>query len=642
MNFFDAQARSHSRTRRLIFVMALAIAAVVVSVTALIAAAAWIAGGYYGTVGYFDYAASHPALISWTAIGTAVFISLASLFRITTLREGGGKVARELGGSLVGPGETERLRSRLRNVVEEMAIASGVPTPEIYVLDHEPGINAFAAGFTPDDAAIAVTRGTLETLNRDELQAVIAHEFSHILNGDMRLNIQLVGPMFGLLAIGLLGRILLRNARLSGSSRSKNSGIGIALLLGAGLAVTGYVGLLLARLIKAGVSRQREYLADASAVQFTRQTGGIAGALKKIAGYREKSRLYANATEEVSHMLFASGFVSMGGLLATHPPLFDRIRAIEPGFTRDEFDALQTQPVLPDALPPENLAAGAPVNAFADIPDLGRTSTGILIDTVGNPDDSHHAAAHYFTSHLPQVLGEALESSYQAVLLLPALMLHSEPGRLSRQLAYLQQQIGPDRRQRVEMLYEAIRNFAGEPRFALLNLALPLVKQQPANRIHYLDSLLEQLAMQDNELELFEFMLLRVFRSYMRHAANPGKPRKWKSLRDPAMQTAAAELLAVFTENGQSNPAAAHRALQRGVKILGVHPPAVRMGGWIDAADAALLELEDCIPADRQRVITALMEAALDDGSISQPESELLRGICAILECPLPPVIAAS
>lgn len=309
MNFFEAQARSHRRSRKLILVMALAIMAVVVSVVAVVTAVVWLAGGRNLAPDYLSFLAVNSTLPAGIAAGTLLVIAVASLFRIATLRQGGGKVARELGGTLVSPGDTDRLRVRLRNVVEEMAIASGVPTPEIYVLDHEPGINAFAAGFTPEDAAIAVTRGTLEILNRDELQAVVAHEFSHIFNGDMRLNIQLMGPLFGILAIGLLGRILLRNSRIAGTQRSRNSGVGLALLLGAGLAIIGYTGLLLARLIKAGVSRQREYLADASAVQFTRQSSGIAGALKKIAGYREQSRIYANSSEEVSHMLFASGFL---------------------------------------------------------------------------------------------------------------------------------------------------------------------------------------------------------------------------------------------------------------------------------------------------------------------------------------------
>jgi Zn-dependent protease with chaperone function len=640
MNFFDAQARSHTRSKRLIFVMALAVAAVVASVVFIVTAAVWLAGGLNGASGYRSFLTVNSTLALWTAAGTLLLIAIASLFRIATLRQGGGKVARELGGTLVSPGDTDRLRVRLRNVVEEMAIASGVPTPEIYVLDHESGINAFAAGFTPEDAAIAVTRGTLEILNRDELQAVIAHEFSHIFNGDMRLNIQLMGPMFGILAIGLLGRILLRNSRVAGAHRSRNSGVGLALLLGAGLAVIGYVGLLLARLIKAGVSRQREYLADASAVQFTRQSSGIAGALKKIAGYREQSSIHANSGEEVSHMLFASGFRSVSGLLATHPPLFERIRAVEPGFTKAQFDALQTRPDQLAASQAPAATLNGDVQGFA--PQRGRVSVNELLDTVGHPNESHYAAAQYFVRRIPQAIAAALESPYQVVLLLLAMMLHANRAQRTRQLGYLQQQLGTARLEHIETLYSSLQSMQGEPRLALLNLALPLLRQQPATRLQYLEKVLEELAMQDQELELFEFMLLRVLRSYIRQVYNPGKARNWQALRDPAMRSAAATLLAAFTKTTNSYPPAGNGAADQSFAAQGKHAAAASSTASIKAIDSALLKLEDCLPHDREQVVAALMKAALHDGHISQPESELLRAICAILDCPLPPVLAAT
>lgn len=638
MNFFEAQARSHSRSRKLILVMALAVATVVASVVAVVTAVVWLAGGHNLAPDYLSFLAVNSTLPLGIAAGTLLVIAIASLLRIATLRQGGGKVARELGGTLVSPGDTDRLRVRLRNVVEEMAIASGVPTPEIYVLDHEPGINAFAAGFTPEDAAIAVTRGTLEILNRDELQAVIAHEFSHIFNGDMRLNIQLMGPMFGILAIGLLGRILLQNSRVAGMQRGRNSGGGLALLLGAGLAIIGYTGLLLARLIKAGVSRQREYLADASAVQFTRQSSGIAGALKKIAGYRDHSRIYANSGEEVSHMLFASGFRSISGLLATHPPLFERIKAVEPGFTKTQFDALQTRPDRLDTAQTANVGPNGDSPSLALTPEHSRVSVTELLDTVGHPNETHYAAAQYFAGRIPQTIAASLESSHQVFLLLLAIMLHANPAQRARQLRYLQQQLGTTRLEHIEALYESLQTMQGEPRLALLNLALPLLRQQPASRLQYLEKVLEQLAMQDEALDLFEYLLLRVLRNYIRHVANPGKPRKWKALRDPAMSSAAAALLTAFSENTNSNPAkdnqnpAAH----------GEQSAAASSTAWFQAIDSALLQLEDCLPHDRERVVAALMNAALDDGHISQPESELLRAICTILECPLPPVLAAT
>ncbi len=242
-----------------------------------------------------------------------------------------------MGGTLVPADVQDPLRRRLRNVVEEMAIASGVPVPEIYVLEEESGINAFAAGFTPSDAAVAVTRGTLELLDRDELQGVIAHEFSHILNGDMRLNIRLMGVLFGIMVLGLIGRLIVRGGHhTSIISSRRDRGAPVALVIGLGLMVVGGIGVFFARVIKAGISRQREYLADASAVQFTRQSSGIANALKKIGGYSEGSLIKSADPEEVSHMLFGTG-ARFCSLFATHPPLVARIQALDPSFRDTDF-----------------------------------------------------------------------------------------------------------------------------------------------------------------------------------------------------------------------------------------------------------------------------------------------------------------
>ncbi len=267
-------------------------------------------------------------------------IGLGSLYRIASLRGGGEAVALQMGGVAVPEHSNDFNLRRLRNVVEEIAIASGVPMPKFYVLEHEAAINAFAAGYSPSDAVVAVTRGALERLNRDELQGVIAHEFSHILNGDMRLNIRLIGVLFGILMIALIGKKMLEHGRF-GDSDSKGA---LAILAAALVAmIVGFVGLFFGRLIKAGVSRSRERLADASAVQFTRQTAGLAGALKKIGGVHEGSRLsHRGDAEEISHMLFGDG-VGLSAWFATHPPLLERIQALEPGFSGEQLERLTCQ-----------------------------------------------------------------------------------------------------------------------------------------------------------------------------------------------------------------------------------------------------------------------------------------------------------
>lgn len=260
---------------------------------------------------------------------------------------------------------------------------------------------------------------------------------------------------------------------------------------------------------------------------------------------------------------------------------------------------------------------------------------------MGHPNEAHYAAAQYFASRIPHAIAEALESSHQVILLLLALMLHANQAQRTRQLSYLQQQLGTARMGLIEALYESLQAMQGEPRLALLNLGLPLLRQQPASRLQYLEKVLEQLAMQDEELDLFEFILLRVLRNYIRHAANPGKTSKWKALHDPAMRSAAAALLTAFSESTHSNPARNHRAGDRNPAAHGEQAAASSVVS-LQAVDSALLQLEDCLPHDREQVVAALMDAALDDGHISQPESELLRAICTILECPLPPVLAAT
>ena len=253
---------------------------------------------------------------------------IASLYRLSQLRDGGARVAEALGGNLVTAEDMEPGRRRFYNVVEEMAIASGLPVPAVYVLEQEQGVNAFAAGMTPSDAAVAVTRGCIEQLDRDELQGVVAHEFSHILHGDMRLNSILMGYLFGILAVGMVGRSVLRSGGRRGLRSSRNRGGGVLVLAGLGLFIVGSAGVMIGRIIQAAVCRQREFLADASAVQFSRQSDGLAGALKKIASGAGMSFLTAGRAEEVSHMLIAPGRQFFAGLFATHPPIEARLEAL--------------------------------------------------------------------------------------------------------------------------------------------------------------------------------------------------------------------------------------------------------------------------------------------------------------------------
>src|SRR5262245_42358863 len=336
----------------------------------------------------------HGAIVfAVVAASTLAIIGCAMLFKTSQLRSGGGTVARLLGGKPVPLDPTDPRERQLRNVVEEMAIASGIPVPEIYVLDGEPGINAFAAGWSTTDAAVAVTRGCLESLDRDELQGVIAHEFSHVFHGDMRLNIRLMGVLFGIVCLATIGRILVRAMPRGGSGRGKGGAAGIA-MFGLALIVIGSLGVLFSRLIQAAVSRQREFLADASAVQYTRNPRGIGMALAKIGGLASGlgARLQTPHAEEASHMLFADGMRRFfGGGFATHPPIEQRVERVLPGFQRMLASSGSMEAAVA-ATPPPPVVVGVPQKQPA-----ARAVSGIasatLVQSIGAPQAHHVDAA---------------------------------------------------------------------------------------------------------------------------------------------------------------------------------------------------------------------------------------------------------
>lgn len=341
MNFFAFQEQARRRTGELVFYYGLAVAMIVVVIYFVLGFAF---GRFHSEEGEL-ITLWVPELFAMTAVAVVAVIGIGTLYQVFALSSGGTAVAEMLGGRLVTAETRDPLERRYLNVVEEMALASGVPIPKIYVLDDETGINAFAAGYKPTDAVVAVTRGSLETLNRDELQGVVAHEFSHILNGDMRLNIRLIGILGGILGLSVVGRVIMelafRAMRSSGRrSGKKNDGAAVALAFAAlGLAVwiIGSVGAFFGRLLQSAVSRQREFLADASATQFTRNPDALASALKIIGATPDGARVKAGHAGEVSHMLFASG---MASLFATHPPLLARIQRLDPSFDGD-FAAVQ-------------------------------------------------------------------------------------------------------------------------------------------------------------------------------------------------------------------------------------------------------------------------------------------------------------
>ena len=506
MNFFEHQDNARKNSRWLILVFILAVAAIVVAINLVIL----IALGFFSfdaetaSVPFSEVVKQNVPLLAGSAVASVAFILVASLFKMVSLQAGGGQVARQLGGTLVDSTTRDPLRRRLCNVVEEIALASGVPVPEIYVLDQEAGINAFAAGYTPADAAVAVTRGALEKLDRNELQGVIAHEFSHILNGDMRINIRLMGALFGILMLALIGRRVLIHSHVFGrSSRSRNGGA--IILIAFGLMAVGYIGLFFGRWIKAAVSRQREYLADASAVQFTRNPDSIGGALKKIAVYGNSSYLNVD-TEEVSHMLFGDG--RKMNLFSTHPKLEDRIRKVDPGFTAEELTRLAVKLNREDARARERAKKQAEkeTKKGADAGSGMFTAESILAG-IGTPDWERMLTAAAFAAAIPDVMTRAVHSGEWAAEVLFYTLLDKDGTVIEDQLLAVARNMGSDSERKVRILLEEAGPALPEQRLPLMELAFPVVKQRPPEDLAKALHTVKELAAADGWTVVFEFLL---------------------------------------------------------------------------------------------------------------------------------------
>jgi Zn-dependent protease with chaperone function len=627
VDFFARQEQARRTTRHLIVLFTLAFLAVAV-LTAVAATAAFSMYGQYDPIAFGgrsvpQWLLANVAPLSIAAASTFGAMVLASAFRTASLAGGGGQVARMLGGTEIAGNETDLLRQRLINVVEEMAIASGLPVPTVFVLEQEPAINAFAAGLTYSDAALAVTRGSLERLDRAELQGVIAHEFGHILNGDMRLNQRLIGFSFGILVLWLMGRWLLRSTRFAHTSRGR--GTSAAAMIGIAMLVIGGIGVLLSRLIKAAVARERESLADASAVQFTRDPSGLAGALKKIGGFT--TYLNSVETEEVAHMLFGRGAPSFRGLFATHPPLIDRIRSLDPSFDPADYPAADS-PLPAQTVGAEERPGG--LHAQFAAPTL---------DAVGRVGEPEIGAA--LREAMPEELYHAAHGRESSLLLVLAFALSSDPTTQARQRALLDQKLGAQRAQYCVRLRREIATADRRLWLPLLSLAAPALKARPTAQMRFLFETAEALTAVDDELDLFEYALLRMLVSFMRATGHalPLSTRRSGLHPDEAL----AVMLATVACHGHTSAADAQAAYAAGLAAIGrsAESPsravqaALEHGALADL-DAALDVLGALDEAPRRAALTALLATIRHDRTVELAEIELFRAIAAVLGCPMP------
>jgi Zn-dependent protease with chaperone function len=637
MNFFEYQEQARRQSRWLVFLFAMAVITIVVviDVAILVAFGAMDIERQQSLISFQSLKDNLPLLLGG-ALATMAVIAIASLFKTASLRSGGGKVARDLGGVLVEADARDPVRRRLYNVVEEIALASGISVPEIYVLEQESAINAFAAGFTPADAAVAVTRGALEKLNRNELQGVIAHEFSHIFNGDMRLNIRLMGALFGILMLSLIGRRVLHGSYYMG--RSKNNNGGAIMLAAMAVMLVGYIGLFFGRWIKSAVSRQREYLADASAVQFTRDPDGIAGALKKIAVYSDSSFLNVE-TEEVSHMLFGNG--SKASMFSTHPPLNERILRIDRSFTPEDLVGLATSIKRKRKAEAEQASRQQEKSKQRG---SGMFDADNLVDQIGHPDFSRILMAAALAASIPDEISAAAHSNQWATEVLFYCLMDRDSEVRERQLLLVAQKMGSDSEERVRGLLNAAPELPREQRLPLLEISIPELKRRPPDHVKRVLDTVNSLSEADGQIDVFEYLMAKVITQHLWESVNPQQVRlSGKKSLKPVIDSAL-DVIAVLALHGNDSQAAVEAAYRAGVQQLGadVKLTKPRADNWGETLDRALPALDQLKPGDKEKLVNALIETVMADEKVAVEELELLRVVCAVIHVPLPIITAGQ
>jgi Zn-dependent protease with chaperone function len=635
MDFFEAQDSARARTRTLVVLFVTAVAAIIASIYLVV----------HLVLGPGPGGAVDPVLLLVIAAAVVALVGAGSAARTVQLRQGGSRVAELLGGRRIRSNSTDEAERRLINVVEEMAIASGTPVPAIYVLDQEEGINAFAAGFTIDDAAVGVTRGTLERLNRDELQGVIAHEFSHILNGDMRLNIRLMGLLFGILLLAIVGRgLLYSGSRGGGRGGRRGGGGGQIAIVGLALVVIGYIGVFFGRMIQAAVSRQREYLADAAAVQFTRNPSGIGGALQKIGASSAGSRIADHHAQEAGHFFFANGIGSaFTSLLATHPPLTERIRRIDAG-------VLENRPRAATATGAGNAAATPPAGRESSQQARGGSSAlapamagAALMASIGTPQQEHVAYAGRLLDALPQRVRTAAHEPDQAAALLFALLLQPEPHADSRQWQVIDAHGGPALVAEVQTLLPDVRAAGSGARLPVLDLLLPALRELAPEQQEAVRSTAGTLVAADDRVDMFELALMHVLGRQLAGGRRPphaaGDARGGSRL--SALRDEAELVLSAVAWSGAADGAAAQQtfsagaaAVQHQTGTLSLQP---RDSLPVARIDAALGGLRTAAPAARRAFMDACVLVIAEDGRVHPQEAEMLRAVAEAVDCPMPP-----
>ena len=633
MNFFQAQEDARRRTRWLIVYFSCAVISIIGSV-------------YFGIAGVMYLFGSRevlwdPELFIPVAGVTLLLISGGTLYKTLQLKKGGQAVAEAMGGRPVLPDTGNFQERQLLNVVEEMAIASGTPVPLVYVMDQETGVNAFAAGAEPSNAVIGVTRGCLELLSRAELQGVIAHEFSHIRNGDMRLNMRLIGFIFGILVLMIVGRVLVSSMRYVRPNRNSKGGGGLfvaILVVGIVLFLVGAIGGFFARLIQAAVSRQREFLADASAVQFTRDPSGLIGAFKKIGGWKSHAQVKSPQAAAMSHMFFAEGGLFRWGL-ATHPPLRARIRALDPNSEGAAFEEVALPEVGMNESPP--LRDGVAGLSSAAIPASSIDAVEKLA-RLGDDMDWQIGGGRQVYETIASEWREAARDRQKAQVLLFAMLLSKHPEKRSEQVEGLRQGMGAAYVEKVSEWQQSMTPLHSGVKIAILDLCIPTLRHLSQFEYERLLQMLDWVIASDETVDLFEFMLQHTL---SRHLTGHFMPGLQKELRSPAAGFPASGdvLLSLMAWNGRTGSDATRAfnyALEGSAPFEGWTPTLLEEDALTSQmVVGALEELDGAAPLIKKTVLQMCGLAAAQDGVLTSEEAELLRLVADGIGSGIPPFV---
>lgn len=636
VDFFKAQDQARRNTKLLVLLFGLAVLSLLLLTNLLILI----------TLGFLNseqsqllFSPSHPdwwSALPWPLLGGSsllmvLLIGIVVALKRAELRQGGQVIAKALGGTRLDHLQANPKQRMLLNVVEEMAIAAGVPVPPVYLMP-ESGINAFAAGYSPADAVIGITEGCLNQLNRDQLQGVVAHEFSHILNGDMRMNIRLIALLQGILFIGHAGYYLLRSGGRSaaavsiGNSRSKNNNGGGIFVLALGLMLLGYLGSFFGNLIKAAVSRQREFLADASAVQFTRNPQGIAGALKAIGAVGSSgSKVKHPNADEMSHLFFGEAISRWTSLFATHPPLAERIKRIDPAWLGKFPAAVNLQHT--DAEPTAAVGSTAGAGPVSDIPNQRSHPSG-------------HSAAQQMLATIPALLLQSSRHAPSAPALVCACLL--QPDHLTRQLHFVKELGSPALLADVDRLYDQVSLLAARQKLQLLQLVIPALKQLGAQQFQYLLQLVEVLVNCDGQQDLMEWSLICWLEHCVGSQFDPDQIyRTDKASRLAQIEAAALALLSVCSRQND-DAAAQQQSWHAGLAALGLPATTVEPAADLEHLKPLLPQLIQTAPMLKKQLWQMLKAAILADQGVNPQEALLADALALLLEIPKPELLNAG